>query len=583
MGSPGYRPPSAAHRVRLSAVASDTRMAHDGWAMTSLATLHARSLTLSLGPSVVLDGVDLDVVPGRRIGLTGPNGVGKSTLLRVLAGVIDPDAGAVTATPPQAVVGHLLQESERSADETVDAFVKRRTGVSDADREFHAATAGLAEGVDGSDDRYALALDRWLASGAVDIDVRLGAVWAELGLSERVLSQPMSTLSGGEAARVGLAALLLARSDVYLLDEPTNDLDLDGLARLEAWVLSRQEAMVVVSHDREFLRRTVTHIAELDPFSHRLAVFAGGWDAYLHEREVMAQHARDRYDEYSDRRATLLGRAQREREWATQGLRRATRQPDDNDKNVRSFKIAQTEQLAGKAARTERALERLDQVDEPREVWQLRLSFGEVARGGERAIRLGDAVARQGDFELGPIDLDIASGERVVIVGDNGSGKSTLLDVILGRRALDSGERRLGPSVVVGELEQQRVQLSSDGSLLDAFMAATGWSVPDARTLLAKFGIGADEVRRPTRTLSPGERTRTVLAMLMANGTNLLVLDEPTNHLDLPAIEQLEAALEVFGGTVVLVTHDRSLLESVRLTRRIRLASGRIVADESLG
>ncbi|CAB4797179.1 unannotated protein [freshwater metagenome] len=175
--------------------------------------------------------------------------------------------------------------------------------------------------------------------------------------------------------------------------------------------------------------------------------------------------------------------------------------------------------------------------------------------------------------------LAISSGERVAIVGHNGSGKSTLLDVLLGRQSLDAGSRRVGPGVVIGELEQRRLQMSERGSLLESFMERTGLTVPDARTLLAKFGIGANEVHRPTATLSPGERTRAVLALLMANGTNCLVLDEPTNHLDLPAIEQLEVALEAFRGTVLLVTHDRSLLDTVRLSRTIHLESGRVVDD----
>jgi ATPase subunit of ABC transporter with duplicated ATPase domains len=545
-------------------------------------TLTARGLALSIGDTVLLDAVDLQASPGWCVGLVGPNGVGKSTLLRVLAGERALDAGAVTYAPTGATVGHLPQEPERRADETVAAYLGRRTGVAAADQELEAATLALSTGEAGGEDRYSDALERWLALGAADLESRIGGVWAELGLARRLVDQPMASLSGGEAARVGLAALLLARFDVFLLDEPTNDLDLDGLARLEAWVGEQDAPVVLVSHDRAFLRRTVTHVAELDPFTHRLAVFAGGWDAYLAERTVAARHAQERYEEYADRRDALAGRAQREREWATRGRSKAKRRPADNDKNVRAFTVDQTEQLAGKAARTERAIERLEVVDKPRDAWELRLTFGEAARGGDVVARLDGAVAHNGGFTLGPVDLTVGVGERIAIVGANGSGKSTLLDVILGRRALDGGSRWMGPGVVVGELEQRRSQLSSDRTLLEEFMDSTGMTIPDARTLLAKFGIGAGEVARPTASLSPGERTRTVLALLMATGTNCLVLDEPTNHLDLPAIEQLEAALERFRGAVLLVTHDRDLLDAVRLTRRIEVGAGRIVADDPL-
>jgi ATPase subunit of ABC transporter with duplicated ATPase domains len=545
----------------------------------STASLHARHLKLTLGRTVILDDTELQLASGWRVGLIGPNGVGKSTLLRVLAGLQRVDHGTVDVMPRDATVGYLPQEPDRSEDESVVEFLRRRTGVAASDAELDAATNAIAAGEAGADDRYSAALERWLHLGAADLDTRIGPVWGDLGLAERLLLQPMVSLSGGEAARVGLAALMLARFDVFLLDEPTNDLDLDGLARLEQWVLERQGAVAVISHDREFLRRTVTHVAELDEFTHRITVTGGGWDAYLAEREVAARHARERYEEFATKKANLLGRAQREREWATQGLSRAKRKPDDNDKNVKAFKVDQSEQLAGKAARTERAIERLEVVDEPREAWQLRLVFGEAARSGDVVVRLDGAVVRSRDFELGPVDLEIGAGERIAVVGHNGSGKSTLIDAIVGRRALDAGERWFGPGVVVGELEQRRLQLHDDGTVLEAFMAATGMTIPEARTLLAKFGIGADEVHRPTATLSPGERTRAVLALLMATGTNCLVLDEPTNHLDLLAIEQLEVALDAFQGTVLLVTHDRQLLDHVRLTRTIRLESGRIVDD----
>ncbi|MET0326377.1 MAG: ABC-F family ATP-binding cassette domain-containing protein [Ilumatobacteraceae bacterium] len=549
--------------------------------MPTAAPLRARDLTVVRGPLTVLDGVDLVVAPGRRIGVVGPNGVGKSTLLRALAGLVPLERGRVERTPPTATVGYLPQEPSRSADETVADFLARRTGVTEATVEMDAATADLATGADGADDRYSDALERWLALGGADLDARVGQVWADLGLSARLLEQPTASLSGGEAARASLAALLLARFDVFLLDEPTNDLDLDGLDRLERWITALPAAVVLVSHDRTFLARTVTDVGELDEFSHRAAHVGGGWQAFLAERETARRAAGERFEEYDAKRKGLAGRAQREREWATQGLSKA-KKADEPDKNIRAFKISQTEQLAGRAARTEKAMERLEAVDKPREPWQLRLTVASAGRSGDVVARLDGVVVERGSFTLGPIDVLVSSGERIALVGPNGSGKTTLLDAILGRAELTAGRQSTGPSVVVGEVEQARDRLSGPTSLLRAFQDETGQDAADVRTLLAKFGLVADHVTRPSSTLSPGERTRASLALLMANGANVLVLDEPTNHLDLPAIEQLEAALDGFDGTVLLVTHDRSLLDRVRLTRRIELAGGRIVADAAV-
>ncbi|MFT3855837.1 MAG: ABC-F family ATP-binding cassette domain-containing protein [Ilumatobacteraceae bacterium] len=547
------------------------------------ASLVARDVKLSLGTRIVLDGVDVAVDPGHRIGLVGPNGVGKSTLLRVLAGELRPERGTVRVTPLGAHVGLLAQEPERS-DETVSEHLARRTGVRAANDRLHAATDALAAGSDGADDEYTDALERWLALGAADFEPRLADVWADLGLGGSLLAQPMRSLSGGEAARVGLAGLLLSRFDLFLLDEPTNDLDLDGLARLERFVTGLAEGAVIVSHDRTFLERTVTDVVELDEFTRAATHYAGGWAAFQAERAAARARAWEAYEEYDAKRSTLTARAQREREWASQGLSKAKKDVSEKDKNIRKFKINQTEQLAGKAARTERAMQRLEVVEQPREPWQLRLTVAAGERSGDVVARLEDAVVDRGGFALGPVDVEVGYGERVVIAGPNGSGKSTLLGALLGEIPLTSGAQWRGPGVVVGRLEQRRAQLEGSSTVLDAFLAETGQTISEARTLLAKFGIGAEHVVRRVGSLSPGERTRLVLALLMAGrvdapGANCLVLDEPTNHLDLPAIEQLEQALATFPGTVLLVSHDRTLLDNVTRTRTIELSAGRIVAD----
>jgi len=542
------------------------------------ASLHARHISLALGARHILSSVDLAVDPGQRIGLVGPNGVGKSTLLRVIAGQLSPDGGKVTLAPASAIVGYLPQEPER-ADETVREHLERRTGVAVAGAALDATTAAMAAGDPDAGDAYSDALDRWLALGAADFDSRIADVWADLGLPERLLDEQLPVLSGGEAARVGLAALFLARFDVFLLDEPTNDLDLDGLARLEKFVVGLNAGCVIVSHDRTFLQRAITHVVEIDEFSHEATRYAGGWEVYLHERDLARQHARAVYEEYDSKRSSLAGRAQREREWATQGASKAKKNPSDGDKHIKSFKVNQSEQLAGKAARTDKMMERLEVVEEPREAWQLRMQMAEVERSGDVVARLHQAVVRRDTFTLGPLDLEIGYGERIVVEGPNGSGKSTLLSALFGEIPLSSGRQWRGPGVVVGRLEQARQQLTDQPTVVAAFMAVTGMLVPEARTLLAKFGIGAEHVSRPAESLSPGERTRLVMALLMAKGSNCLVLDEPTNHLDMPAIEQLEQAMETFGGTVLLVSHDRSLLSTVRRTRTLVLRDGQLVGD----
>jgi ATPase subunit of ABC transporter with duplicated ATPase domains len=540
------------------------------------ATIQARGVGAGHGDRELFSGLDLVVAPGDVIGLVGPNGAGKTTLLRILAGVRAPDAGSVTVSPTTAHLGYLAQEPDRPIGETVRAQLARRTGVTEAQAALDAAADALAADAPGAADEYSDALESWLALGAADFDERLTVVVADIGLGVD-LDLEMSALSGGQAARVGLAALLLSRFDAYLLDEPTNDLDADGLDLLEEFVDGLEAPVVVVSHDREFLARTVTTVVEIDRSLQRIATYGGGYESYLDERSVARRQARLAYEEYAGRRAELEARARTQRAWMEKGVKNARRKQRDNDKIGRKFRTEQTEKQAAKARQTDRLLERLEVVDEPRKEWQLQFTIASAGRSGDVVAVARAATAQRGDFVLGPVDVQLDLRDRVAVTGPNGAGKTTLLALLLGRLEPASGQVSLGSGVVVGEVDQARALFEGDEPLVRAFShEVPEWTTADVRTLLAKFGLGSDHVNRPAASLSPGERTRAALALLQAEGVNLLVLDEPTNHLDLPAIEQLEEALDAFDGTVLLVTHDRRMLDTVRLTRRWHVVAGQV-------
>ena len=513
------------------------------------------NVSKGFGAHTVLSQVTLAVGPRSRLGVVGPNGVGKSTLLRLVGGLDAPDSGAVTRDPPTLAAGYLPQEADARPGEALLGYLARRTGVADAERDLERHADALARG-DAAGDAYAAALERFLALGGADLEPRAGSVAAELGLAVE-LERPMTALSGGEAARAALAAILLARFDVFLLDEPTNDLDFDGLARLERWVGELDAALVVVSHDREFLDRTVTRIVEIEPRSRTVREYAGGWSDYEAGRDLTRRQAYGRFEQAQERRRELNELLARRRTEARAGGAMADRRG--------------THALMTKVRQAERLLDRNELPEKPFEPWELQLSLASGERAGDLVARLDGAVAERGAFRLGPVDLDLRPGERLAITGPNGSGKTTLLGALLGTTPLVAGRRTIGPRTRTGSLEQARGTYAADATLLDAFVERSGLLREDARTLLAKFGLGADHVGRAASSLSPGERTRAQLAELQASGVNLLLLDEPTNHLDLEAIEQLEQALAGYDGTLVVVSHDRRFLERVAPTRELAL------------
>jgi ATPase subunit of ABC transporter with duplicated ATPase domains len=439
-------------------------------------TLAARTIGKSYGETVVLDGLSLSVTPSSRVGVVGPNGIGKSTLLRLLAGVEEPDSGSVSREPPGLSVAYLVQERS-------------------------------AEG-----------------------------------------------LSGGEGARQNLEAILAADADVLLLDEPTNDLDFAGLELLERFLASHRGGVVAVSHDRAFLER-MTSIVELEAETRRVHVYAGGWSEFAAKREATRERHESAYAGYVSERGRLEEQARRMRQWEEHGYGQGRKK-----KKTKDVKKAAAKKLG-----------RLERVEKPWTPWQLRLSLAPASRGGDVVARLTQAVVERDGFRVGPVDLELRHGDRLALLGRNGAGKTTVLKALLGELPLTSGERQLGPGTVLGELPQGVGPFAGDERLLDRFVAESGLAAGEARSLLATFALGADDVLRPGHSLSPGERSRATIALLTARGVNALVLDEPTNNLDLEAIEQLELALQGYEGAAVLVSHDRRFLEAFGATQTLEL------------
>ena len=430
------------------------------------------------GANPILLEVTLAVPAGARIGVVGPNGVGKSTLLRIAAGLEEPDEGTVARAPSTLTVGYVPQEQN---------------------------------------------------------------------------GRPR--LSGGEASRKALDAILVHEFDVLLLDEPTNNLDYAGLARLERFMGTSPASIVVVSHDREFLDRTVTRVVELDEWTRQAKEYAGGWSEYEAERDRARRRQYARWESSVEERRRIEEQAARMRQWEERGYGQGRKK-----KKTKDVKKAYAKKL-----------DRVEIAEKPYEPWELHIPLAASHRSGRVVARLEGAVVEREDFRLGPLDFGLDWGERVALTGPNGSGKTTILQALLGNVPLATGARYVGPGVVLGELDQQRGLFAGDEPLLDAFCREADVRTNEARTLLAKYGLGADDVLRSAGSLSPGERTRAVVALLVVRGVNCLLLDEPTNHLDLPAIEELEDALERYDGTVLLVTHDRRFLEHFAATRTVSL------------
>jgi ATP-binding cassette subfamily F protein 3 len=525
--------------------------------------LSVHDLSKSYGIQPVFAHATFSVNAGDRVGLVGPNGCGKTTLLRIVAGQMRPDSGAVTFTPANLRVGYLPQGYEFDWEDTIETFLTRMEGDLPALEE---RLLDLAQMLGDDPDQeevlaeYDSTLERLNAAAAVA--GRSPQVLSALGLDHFSADTPVGTLSGGQKTRLALAGVLLSSPQLLLLDEPTNHLDIEMLEWLEDWLLDFPGGVLVVSHDRALLDAVATSIVEMEGGGRGLRAYAGNYTAYLEQKLAERERQMQAYQDQQDEISRLRGSAEHVRSIAR--FRKGGK-ADSGDKFAKGFFANRGLETVRRAKAIEKRIERLqtvDRIDRPARTWLMRVDFTSAGESGRDVLALEDlSVGYNGLPLVEHINLVLRYGSRAALIGPNGAGKTTLIRTIAGVLPPVVGSVRLGSRVRLGYMTQEQEGLNPTENALETLRAVLSQNDTEVRSFLSKFLFTGDDVFTPVNKLSYGERARLLLALLAAEGCNLLLLDEPINHLDIPSRARFEEALGQFEGTALAVVHDRYFIE----------------------
>lgn len=527
--------------------------------------LRANKIHKAYGTITVLEDISFSLEKGQKVGLIGYNGTGKTTLFKILAGLVEPDSGKVTVRKGS-VIGYMPQDTSLVSDETIRDYLHRVSGI-----------GALEEYLDKSPE----ALAKYEHRDGYAFDHRVDVMLAGFGLRDVSGDRPINSLSSGQKSKVFMAGVLLSDPDVLLLDEPTNNLDLPALVWLEDFLMRSDAACIIVSHDRLFLDRVVRKIFEIDWHTRTLNITSGRYSNYLVRKEKESARQWAKHEAQQEEIKRLTEQARKKKAKAISGSRYMG---TDSDKFLRGFKRDRASKSGKQAKAIEKRIEQMEIIEKPIERDVFRIHLRPTKPEGSRDIALTDVVTGYADdgFKVGPISVTIPYGSRVVILGLNGTGKSTLLKTISGELELLNGRVIRGNALVIGNLMQEHDNLPRGESIKDFLMRrVAGIAVQDAYALAVKFGFKATEINKEIAALSPGGRARLLFALFSALSANVLLLDEPTNHLDLEALEALEEAVAHYEGTIVLVSHDRYFLERFRPTDTYVLADGKLARQES--
>ena len=524
--------------------------------------LTAHHIYKSYGIQPILEDISLSISNNERVGLIGPNGCGKTTLMRILAGIEQPDSGIVVSTRSNLRIGYLAQGMEFEPGQTVQTTLNLAP-VSQEELEAEIASLALALSNNPNDSHLQTRYDTTLHQLSIT-NYQLPSILAPLGLADIPLNTSVANLSGGQKTRLMLARVLLEEPHLLLLDEPTNHLDIEMLEWLEGWLNRFQGAALIVSHDRAFLDNTVSSILELDPATHTIKSYPGNYADYMEqkltEREKQAQAYQDQQDDIAQLRAAAAH---------IRGLTKMRKGGKADPKNTDGFSVGffgnrATKRTAGRAKHIEARIEKIlteEKIEKPKQNWQMKLDFGASVHQSKDVLITEHLAVGYVQPLLTDLNLYIRAGQRIVLTGPNGTGKTTLIRTIAGKLLPLAGNLRLGATVKLGYMTQEQELLNPSFHALQTIQSIAPFNETEARNFLHYFLFKGDDALRPTSALSFGERARLQLGMLVAQGCTFLLLDEPINHLDIPSRARFEEALTNFKGTILAVVHDRYFID----------------------
>ncbi|MGI6368046.1 MAG: ribosomal protection-like ABC-F family protein [Anaerolineae bacterium] len=522
--------------------------------------LHVSDISKRYGDTLLFEHVNFTINRNDHIALIGPNGSGKSTLLRILIGQEQPDSGSVRYDIPTERIGYLpqgllLQDDLLVSDLLLDPSRSQEAWLAELQRLAETLAVAAVHQRPALEQAYAAALEQ-LSNPAVLEAHQVDTILSGLGLSDIAQNTPVGTLSGGQKTRLGMARLLLTQPDILLLDEPTNHLDITALEWLEGYLATYRGATLIVSHDRAFLERTSSTSFVLGNEQRTLSVYPGSYSDYVLAREREEAQHWQRYNEQQERIGRLESAIQ---QWKGQASR-IEGETINFHYRKRAKKVARLAVI--RQRRLERLLNSEERLDKPVQGWQVHLEFGETQPSGQDVLTVEGLAKSFGDRVLFQnVNLQLQRGERIVLVGPNGAGKTTFFRLIVGDQAPSAGSLRLGAGVRLGYFGQEQETLEPEATPLELVQQRAGLAETEARNFLHFYLFAGDDVFTPIGQLSYGERARLALGMLVLEGCNLLLLDEPVNHLDIPSRERFEQALEHYEGTVLMIVHDRYLIE----------------------